>query len=48
MVFLSEIYGNPQDERLSRDDLEAVKRGLEDIKAGRYVTLEEYEQDKKQ
>ena len=35
------------EEKLSRDDLEAVKRGLEDIKAGRYVTLEEYEQDKR-
>jgi excisionase family DNA binding protein len=35
------------EEKLSRDDLEAVKRGLEDIKAGKYVTLEEYEQDKR-
>ena len=35
------------EEKLSRDDLEALKRGLEDIKAGRYVTLEEYEQDKR-
>ena len=39
--------GNDDEEKLSRDDLEAVKRGLEDIKAGRYVTLEEYEQDKR-
>ncbi len=38
---------NNDEEKLSRDDLEAVKRGLEDIKAGRYVTLEEYEQDKR-
>jgi len=38
---------NDDEEKLSRDDLEAVKRGLEDIKAGRYVTLEEYEQDKR-
>ncbi|KRT35219.1 DNA binding domain-containing protein, excisionase family [Acetomicrobium thermoterrenum DSM 13490] len=38
---------NDDEEKLSRDDLEAVKRGLEDIKAGRYVTLKEYEQDKR-
>ncbi len=38
---------NNDEEKLSRDDLEAVKRGLEDIKAGKYVTLEEYEQDKR-
>lgn len=38
---------NNDEEKLSRDDLEAVKRGLEDIKAGRYVTLEEYEQDRR-
>lgn len=38
---------NDDEEKLSRDDLEAVKRGLEDIKAGKYVTLEEYEQDKR-
>lgn len=38
---------NDDEEKLSRDDLEALKRGLEDIKAGRYVTLEEYEQDKR-
>ncbi|HHZ03992.1 MULTISPECIES: helix-turn-helix domain-containing protein [Acetomicrobium] len=38
---------NDDEEKLSRDDLEAVKRGLEDIKAGRYVTLEEYEQDRR-
>lgn len=39
--------GNDDEEKLSRDDLEAVKRGLEDIKAGRYVTLKEYEQDRR-
>jgi excisionase family DNA binding protein len=38
---------NDDEEKLSRDDLEALKRGLEDIKAGKYVTLEEYEQDKR-
>ncbi|MEN2996195.1 MAG: helix-turn-helix domain-containing protein [Acetomicrobium sp.] len=38
---------NDDEEKLSRDDLEAVKRGLEDIKAGRYVTLEDYEQDRR-
>ncbi|WP_213698107.1 helix-turn-helix domain-containing protein [Acetomicrobium sp.] len=38
---------NDDEEKLSRDDLEAVKRGLEEIKAGKYVTLEEYEQDKR-
>jgi len=38
---------NDDEEKLSRDDLEAVKRGLEDIKAGRYVTLKEYEQDRR-
>jgi excisionase family DNA binding protein len=38
---------NNDEEKLSRDDLEAVKRGLEDIKAGRYVTLEDYEQDRR-
>jgi predicted transcriptional regulator len=38
---------NDDEEKLSRDDLEALKRGLEDIKAGRYVTLEEYEQDRR-
>ncbi|MGB4274679.1 MAG: helix-turn-helix domain-containing protein [Bacillota bacterium] len=38
---------NDDKEKLSRDDLEALKRGLEDIKAGKYVTLEEYEQDKR-
>jgi len=38
---------NDDEEKLSRDDLEALKRGLEDIKAGKYVTLEEYEQDRR-
>jgi len=35
------------EERLNKDDLEAIKRGLEDIKAGRYVTLKEYEQGRR-
>lgn len=30
-----------REEKLSREDLEAVKRGLEDVKAGRYVRLHE-------
>lgn len=38
---------NDDEKKLSRDDLEAVKRGLKDIKVGRYVTLEEYEQDRR-
>jgi len=38
---------NDDEEKLSRDDLEAVKRGLEDIKADKKVTLEDYEQDKR-
>ena len=38
---------NDDEEKLNRDDLEAVKLGLEDIKAGGCVTLEKYEQDKR-
>jgi len=30
------------EEKLSTEDLEAIRRGLEDIKNGRYITLEEY------
>lgn len=32
---------------LSEEDLKAVRRGLEDIKAGRFVTLDDYEQGKR-
>jgi len=46
MIPLNEIHDNSRGKKLSRDDLEAIKRGLEDIKAGRYVTLEECEQGK--
>jgi len=46
MISLNEIRDNSRGEKLNRDDLETIKRGLEDIKAGRYVTLEEYEQGK--
>ncbi len=30
-------------EPLSEEDLEAIRRGKEDIKQGRYITLEEFE-----
>lgn len=35
------------EEGLSPEDWVAVKRGLEDVRAGRYVTLEEYEAGKR-
>lgn len=35
-----------REEKLSREDLEAVKRGLEDVKAGRYVRLRELPREK--
>jgi len=31
-----------QEEELSPEDLKAVQRGIEDIKSGQFVTLEEY------
>jgi len=40
-------YLRDTEEELSPEDLEAVNRGLEDIKAGRYVTLEEYEKGRR-
>lgn len=33
--------------RVREKDLEAVRRGLEDVRAGRYVTLEAYDQGKR-
>ena len=40
-------YGvNDLEEDLGDDDLKAIRRGLEDIKAGRFVTLEVYQKGK--
>jgi len=40
-------YGSDdQEEELSPEDLKAVQRGIEDIKSGRFVTLDQYEQGK--
>ncbi len=37
-------YGiNGLEKGLGEDDLKAIRRGLEDIKAGRFVTLEDYQ-----
>ena len=35
------------DETLNQDDLQAIKQGIEDIKAGRYIAREEYEKGKR-
>lgn len=35
------------DEPLTPEDLEAIERGREDIKQGRYLTLEEYRSGKR-
>jgi len=41
-------YGvNDLEEDLSEDDLKAIRRGLEDIKAGRFVTLDDYQKGKR-
>ncbi len=42
-----EYNGDNDGEELSPEGLKAVRRGLEDIKAGRVVTLSEYEQGKR-
>jgi len=34
------------EEELSPDDLEAVQRGLEDVRAGRVKTIEQYEAER--
>lgn len=39
--------GDREDETLSAEDLAAVRRGLEDVQAGRCVTLREYDQGKR-
>jgi len=40
-------YGSDdQEEELSPDDLKAVQRGIEDVKTGRFMTLDQYEQGK--
>lgn len=38
---------NYEDDHLSQEDLQAIRRGLEDIKSGRIVTLDQYEQGKR-
>ncbi len=38
--------GDDQEEELSPEDMKAVQRGIEDIKSGRFVTLDQYEQGK--
>ncbi|MBX6377927.1 MAG: helix-turn-helix domain-containing protein [Clostridia bacterium] len=35
-----------EEERLSAEDLEAVRRGLEDVRAGRLKSLEQYERER--
>jgi hypothetical protein len=35
------------DQHLSAEDLEAIRQGKEDIKQGRYLTLEEYRRGKR-
>lgn len=35
------------EEPLTKEDFEAIQQALEDIKAGRCITLEEYEQGKR-
>jgi len=43
----SAYYGiDDQEEELSPEDMKAVQRGIEDIKSGRFVTLDQYEQEK--
>jgi hypothetical protein len=37
------VEGGDSDEILSSEDSEAITRGSEDIKQGRYITLEELE-----
>ena len=40
-------YGSDdQEEELSPEDLKAVQRGIDDVKSGRFVTLDQYEQGK--
>ncbi len=40
-------YGSDdQEEELSPEDMKAVQRGIEDVKSGRFVTLDQYEQGK--
>ncbi|MDW7730598.1 MAG: helix-turn-helix domain-containing protein [Bacillota bacterium] len=40
-------YGvNDQEEELGEDDLKAIRRGLEDIRAGRFVAWEDYQKGK--
>ncbi len=39
--FLEYLRDTGDEEELSPEDVEAVNRGLEDLKAGRYMTLEE-------
>lgn len=38
--------GYTDHEPLSAEDIAAIKRGLEDLKEGRFVTLEEYEKER--
>lgn len=48
--FLDFVYYEATDldnEELTPEDMEAIGRGEEDMKAGRYVTLEEYDQGKR-
>jgi hypothetical protein len=37
------VEGEYDSEPLTQEDLEAIERGREDIKQGRYITLEEFE-----
>lgn len=43
----SDDHEDREKEAMSSEDWAAIKRGLEDVKSGRYVTLEEYEQGKR-
>ncbi len=47
MKDLEAFLQGEEEEPLSPEDLEAVRRGLGEVCAGRYVTLEDYDQGKR-
>lgn len=42
-LLYEQIESPYDDEPLTPEDLEAIERGREDIKQGRYITMEEFE-----
>lgn len=47
LSYVSGLVNGPSAEDLSSEDLTAIRRGIEDIREGRFLTLEEYEQGKR-